>query len=259
MGELDGRVACITGGTRGIGRAIAEGFLAEGAKVVINGRTPSKGEATLADMDAGDNAHFIAGDVTEQSVCESLVDQTVEHFGRIDIMVNNAGGGGDPAMLADMTDDAWNFVMNWNLNHPFWCTRRALKYMIPQQSGRIINVSSMYGKMAIPGVPHYITTKHGLNGMTKAVAVEVGEMGITCNALCPGGIVTDVMEAQGPDAAAAIGMEYEEFLDMMAAPTAIKRLNEVEDVSLVATLLASDAGAGITGSLISIDGGTSPY
>ena len=193
MGELDGRVACVTGGTRGIGRAIAEGFLAEGAKVVINGRTPAKGEATLADMNAGDNAHFIAGDVTDQAVCEGLVDQTVEHFGRIDIMVNNAGGGGDPAPLAEMSDDAWNFVMNWNLNHPFWCTRRALKYMIPQQSGRIINVSSMYGKMAIPGVPHYITTKHGLNGMTKAVAVEVGELGITCNALCPGGILTDVM------------------------------------------------------------------
>jgi len=259
MGELDGRVACITGGTRGIGRAIAEGFLAEGAKVIINGRTPAKGEATLADMDAGENAHFIAGDVTDQSVCEGLVDQTVEHFGKIDIMVNNAGGGGDPSILAEMSDEAWNFVMNWNLNHPFWCTRRALKYMIPQESGRIINISSMYGKMAIPGVPHYITTKHGLNGMTKAVAVEVGEMGITCNALCPGGILTDVMEEQGPGAAAAIGMEFDDFLAMMAEPTAIKRLNEVEDVSLVATLLASDAGAGITGSLISIDGGTSPY
>ena len=97
MGELDGRVACITGGTRGIGRAIAEGFLAEGAKVVINGRTPSKGEATMVEIGAGDNLHFIAGDVTQQSVCEGLVDQTVEHFGRIDIMVNNAGGGGDPA------------------------------------------------------------------------------------------------------------------------------------------------------------------
>ena len=213
MGELDGRVACVTGGTRGIGRAIAEGFLAEGAKVVINGRTPAKGEATLADMNAGDNAHFIAGDVTDQAVCEGLVDQTVEHFGRIDIMVNNAGGGGDPAPLAEMSDEAWNFVMNWNLNHPFWCTRRALKYMIPQQSGRIINVSSMYGKMAIPGVPHYITTKHGLNGMTKAVAVEVGELGITCNALCPGGILTDVMEQQGPEAAAAIGIEFEDLLN----------------------------------------------
>lgn len=259
MGELDGRVACVTGGTRGIGRAIAEAFVAEGAKVVVNGRSPDKGAAAIAEMNAGDSVHFIAGDVTEQSVCEGLVDQTVDHFGRIDIMVNNAGGGGDPSVLAEMSDESWNFVMNWNLNHPFWCTRRALKYMIPQESGRIINVSSMYGKMAIPGVPHYITTKHGLNGMTKAVAIEVGELGITCNALCPGGILTDVMEAQGPDAAAAIGMEFDEFLDMMAAPSAIKKLNDVEDVALVAALLASDAGAGITGSLISIDGGTSPY
>lgn len=259
MGELDGRVACVTGGTRGIGRAIAEGFLAEGAKVVINGRTPAKGEATLAEIGAGDNLHFIAGDVTEQAVCEGLVDQTVEHFGRIDIMVNNAGGGGDPAPLAEMGDEIWQFVMNWNLNHPFWCTRRALHYMIPQESGRIINVSSMYGKLALPGSSHYVTTKHGLNGMTKAVAIEVGELGITCNALCPGGILTDIMNEQGPLAAEAIGIEFEDLLNMMSEPSAIKRLNEVEDVALVANLLASDAGAGITGSLISIDGGVSPY
>jgi len=259
MGDLDGRVACITGGTRGIGRAIAEGFIAEGAKVVINGRSPDKGQAAIDEIGAGDSVHFIAGDVTEQSVCEGLVDQTVDHYGRIDIMVNNAGGGGDPAPLAEMGDEIWHFVMNWNLNHPFWCTRRALKYMIPQESGRIINISSMYGKLALPGSSHYVTTKHAVNGMTKAVALEVGELGITCNALCPGGILTDIMNDQGPEAAAAIGIEFEDLLEMMSAPSAIKKLNEVEDVSLVANLLASDAGAGITGSLISIDGGVSPY
>ena len=91
MGELDGRVACVTGGTRGIGRAIAEAFLAEGAKVVINGRSPEKVEQTLSEIGAGENLYFISGDVTDQSVCEGLVDQTVEHFGKIDIMVNNAG------------------------------------------------------------------------------------------------------------------------------------------------------------------------
>ena len=131
--------------------------------------------------------------------------------------------------------------------------------MIPQGSGRLINISSMYGKLALPANSHYVTTKHALNGLTKAVAIEVGEQGITCNALCPGGIITDIMEEQGPLAAEAIGMSFEEFLDMMSAPSAIKRLNEVEDVSLIANLLASDAGAGITGSLISIDGGVSPY
>lgn len=257
--ELEGKIAAITGGTRGIGRAIAEAFVAEGAKVVVNGRSPDKGAAAIAEMDAGDAVHFIAGDVTDQSFCEGLVDQTVEHFGRIDIMVNNAGGGGDTAAVVDMDDESWNRVMDWNLNHPFWCTRRALKHMIPQQSGRIINISSMYGKLALPSNAHYVTTKHGLNGLTKAVALEVGELGITCNALCPGGIMTDVMNEQGPQAAEAMGIEFQDLLDHMAQPSAIKRLNDVEDVALVAVLVASDAGAGITGSMISIDGGVSPY
>ena len=131
--------------------------------------------------------------------------------------------------------------------------------MIPQEWGRIINISSMYGKTVIPTNSHYVTTKHGLNGLTKVVAHEVGTMGITVNALCPGGILTDVMNEQGPVAAEALGMEFQAFLDMMAEPSAIKRLNEVEDVALVSVLLASEAGAGITGSLINVDGGQVPY
>lgn len=257
--ELEGKVAAITGGTRGIGRGIAEAFLAEGAKVVINGRSPEKGQQALDEMDAGDNASFFAGDVTDQAVCEALIDHTVELHGRIDILVNNAGGGGASCLLADMPDEDWNFVLNWNLNHPMWCMRRALKPMMEQQWGRIINISSMYGKIPLPMVSHYVTTKHALNGLTKCVAQEVGTMGITVNSLCPGGILTDVMEEMGPDTAAALGMEFEEFLTFMASPSAIKRLNDVEDVALVAVLLASDAGAGITGSMISIDGGTAPY
>ena len=257
--ELEGKVAAITGGTRGIGRAIAEAFVAEGAQVVINGRSPDKGQQALDEMGAGDAAHFIAGDVTDQAACETLVDQPVEHYGRIDIMVNTAGGGGDAAPLVDMTDESWNRVLDWNLNHPMWCTRRALRYMIPQESGRIINISSMYGKLALPANSHYVTTKHALNGLTKAVAIEVGTMGITCNALCPGGSLTDIMYEQGPSAAEAAGITFEELLDSMAQPSAIKRLIEPEDVGYVAVLLASDVGAGITGSTISIDGGVAPY
>ena len=259
MGELDGKVACITGGTRGIGRAIAEAFHRDGASVVVNGRSPEKGAQAIEEMGGGDRIHFVAGDVTSQEFCESLIDQTVEHFGRIDILVPNAGGGGESCLLRDMPDEDWNFVLDWNLNHPMWTMRRSLKYMIDQQWGRIINISSMYGKMPLPMVSHYVTTKHALNGLTKVVAHEVGEMGITVNALCPGGILTDVMQEQGPGTAEALGMEFDEFLTMMASPSAIKHLNDVEDVALVASLLASDAGAGITGSLISIDGGTSPY
>jgi len=259
MGELDGRVAAVTGGTRGIGRAIAEAFVRDGAQVVVNGRSPDKGEKALAEMDAGDNAHFIAGDMKQREDCDALIDGTVERYGHIDILVNNAGGSTGAAPVADMTDEAMQDALVWNFWHTFWCTRQALSHMIPQQWGRIINISSVEGKMGKPAISHYVAAKHAINGLTKSCAVEVGTLGITVNALCPGAIETDVMKSEGPGAAEAMGLTYEGLLDLFAEEAAIKRLNEVEDVATVATLLASDAGAGITGSMISIDGGTAPY
>lgn len=256
---LEGQVAAITGGTRGIGRAIAEAFVREGAKVVINGRTPSKGEQALAEMDAGDSVHFIAGDVMKREDCEAIVDGTVEKFGKIDIMVNNAGGASNHAMVADLTDEAMQAALEWNLWSTFWCTRKSLNYMLPQKHGRIINISSVEGKCGKPGVSIYVTAKHAINGLTKSLAQEVGTEGITVNALCPGAIETDIMMQDGPQAAETMGITYEELLDMFAQEAATKRLTELEDVAETAVLLSSEAGAGITGSLISIDGGTAPY
>jgi len=159
----------------------------------------------------------------------------------------------------DMTDEAMEVPMVWNFWHTFWTMRAALKHMIPQGSGRIMAMSSVEGKMGKPMVSGYVASKHAINGLVKSTAQEVGTMGITVNALCPGAIETDVMMAQGPGAAEAMGLTYEGLLDLFAQESAIKRINECEDVALVAVLLASDAGAGITGSMISIDGGTSPY
>ena len=259
MGELDGRVACITGGTRGIGRAIAEAFVSEGANVVITGRSVDKGKQALDEMQAGDAAHFVAGDVKDRAACEAAIEATVERYGRIDILVPNAGGSADQAPVVDMTDEAMQDALLWNFWHAFWTMRKALSYMIPQQFGRIMLMSSLEGKVGKPGISNYVVAKHAMNGLAKSAAHEVGTMGITVNALCPGGIETDTMKEFGPDAAVSMGLTYQGLLDVFAQESAIKRLNEVEDVALVAVLLASDAGAGITGSLISIDGGTSPY
>ena len=259
MGELDGRVACITGGTRGIGRAIAEAFVSEGANVVITGRSVDKGKQALDEMQAGDAAHFVAGDVKDRAACEAAIEATVERYGRIDILVPNAGGSADQAPVVDMTDEAMQDALQWNFWHAFWTMRKALSYMIPQQFGRIMLMSSLEGKVGKPGISNYVVAKHAMNGLAKSAAHEVGTMGITVNALCPGGIETDTMKEFGPDAAVSMGLTYQGLLDVFAQESAIKRLNEVEDVALVAVLLASDAGAGITGSLISIDGGTSPY
>ena len=259
MGILDGRVACITGGTRGIGRAIAEAFLAEGASVVINGRDEAKAQGTIDELGVGDRVHFIAGDVRRREDCEAIVDGTVERFGRIDIAVPNAGGSSDFAPVAELTDEAMDNAMKWIFWHTFWVMRRSLQHMIPNEWGRIISIGSLEGKVGKPVVSPYVSAKHAINGLTKSAAQEVGTLGITVNVLCPGGIETDIMKAEGPGAAEAMGMTYDEFLQWYARESAVKRLNEVEDVAAVALLLASDAGGGITGSMISIDGGTSPY
>jgi 3-hydroxybutyrate dehydrogenase len=259
MGALDGRVACITGGTRGIGLGIARAFLDEGAQVVVNGRDEVKGKATLAELDAGDRAHFVAGDVKKREACEAIVAETVSHYGGLDILVANAGGGSNHAPVAQLTDEAMADALNWNFWHTFWTMRAALQHMIPRGWGRIMTMSSLEGKVGKPGISIYVAAKHAINGLTKSAAREVGTMGITVNALCPGAIETDVMRAEGPSAAEAMGLTYEGLLEAFAEEAAIKRLNEVEDVAAVAVLLASDAGAGITGSMISIDGGSSPY
>jgi NAD(P)-dependent dehydrogenase (short-subunit alcohol dehydrogenase family) len=259
MGVLEGRVACVTGGTRGIGLAVARAFVEEGARVVINGRDAAKAQASIDELDAGDSVHFIAGDVKLRDDCEAVVNGTVEHFGKIDILVPNAGGGSNYAPVAQMTDESMQDGMLWNFWHTFWTMRCALNHMIPNEWGRIMAMSSVEGKVGKPAISSYVASKHAINGLCKSAAKEVGTLGITVNALCPGAIETDVMMAQGPGAAEAMGLTYEGLLETFAAESAIKRLNDVDDVAAVAVLLASDAGAGITGSMISIDGGTSPY
>jgi 3-hydroxybutyrate dehydrogenase len=259
MGQLEGRVACVTGGTRGIGRGAAEAFLREGARVVINGRDAEKGERALSEMGGGDDVHFVVGDVSRREDCESLIQATVDRYGKIDILHANAGGAVSPGPVATMTDEAMQDTLVWNFWHTFWTMRAALGHMIPQQSGRIIATSSVEGKLGTPGLSNYVVSKHAINGLVKTAAKEVGTLGITINAVCPGAIETDAMRDNAPAAAESMGMSYEELKSMFSDASAIKRLNEVEDVAEVLVLLASEAGAGITGSLISIDGGTSPY
>jgi 3-hydroxybutyrate dehydrogenase/3-oxoacyl-[acyl-carrier protein] reductase len=235
MGKLDGKVAVITSGSTGIGRGIGEAFLAEGAKVVINGRDADKGERALKDMN------------------------TVERFGRIDILVNNAGGLIKTAPVANLADEDWDYAVRWNLYSAFWASRKALGYMLPQKSGRIINISSVEGKHGKPAIPAYVTCKHALIGLTKAIAKENGTSGITCNAICPGLVWTEVLVASGPDSAREMGLTFEQMVDQFAQETALKRISTVEEVAAVAVLLASDVAAGITGSAYNVDGGTAAY
>jgi 3-hydroxybutyrate dehydrogenase/3-oxoacyl-[acyl-carrier protein] reductase len=188
------------------------------------------------------------------------VDDSYARYGRVDILVNNAGGIDGPGLVHELSDDLWESALDWMLNSTFRATRAALQYMIPNKWGRIINISSCEGKQANKAaVSHYITNKHAINGLTKAVAFEYGPLGITCNAICPGAIETDIMRDTGPASAAAGGITYEQFLDAYRNESMIKRLNTVEEVAAMAVLLASEAGGGITGSLLNVDGGTAPW
>ncbi len=257
MAELTGKVAAITGGTRGIGRALAEAFLQAGASVSINGRSPEKGEQALAEMDAGERAAFFAGDVTSREDVNAFIDSTIDRFGRIDILVNNAGGSSGFALVEDMSDEAWEQAGNWILNSCFWATRRALKDMMKRGWGRIINISSVEGRQANKATAsHYITFKHAMNGFTKAVAFEYGDKGVTSNAISPGAVETDLMRDTGPVAAESMGISYEEFKENYAQEAAIKRLNTVEEVAGLAMYLVSDVGGGVTGAILPVDGGT---
>ncbi len=257
--RLEGRMAAITGGTAGIGRGIAEAFLAEGACVGLMARGQEKAERMLAEVAVGDRAVFVPGDATVQADVEDFIDDVAEHFGQLDILVNNAGGAGDLQPLMDLSDGAFDLAIRWNLYSTFWACRRALPGMVAREFGRIINISSTEGKVGKPVFTAYTAAKHAVNGLTKSLAQEVGAAGVTVNAICPGLVITDIVRDNGPATAKAMGMAFDEMIDMFAQETAVKRPNTVEEVAAMAVLLASDAGAGITGATLSVDGGTAPY
>jgi 3-hydroxybutyrate dehydrogenase/3-oxoacyl-[acyl-carrier protein] reductase len=258
--DMTGHVAVVTGGTRGIGFGIAQALLEARASVVISGRSADKGKQAVAELGEDRPVLFVAGDSRAQADVEGLVDTAIERFGRVDILVNNAGGSSGFAEVADLSDEAWREAQDWILSSAFWATRRALPSMVDHHWGRIIDISSVEGKMVKkPLASHYATFKHAVIGFTKAVAVEYGPKGITANAICPGAVETDLMKITGRKAAEAAGVSYESFLGGYAAETPTKSINTVEEVVAMAMLLASDAGAGVTGTAINVDGGTSPY
>jgi 3-hydroxybutyrate dehydrogenase len=260
MGKLEGKIACITGGTRSIGRAMAEAYLAEGASVVVNGRDEVKGAEAVEEMGGGDRIAFYPGDASKQATVEGLIDFTIEKYGRLDICCLNSGGVKNTNIVMNMTDEEWNLEVDWNLNHVFWGMRKALLHMVPRGYGRIIVTSSVEGKLGKPGIPGYAATKHAVNGLVKSAAHEMGTTGVTVNAILPGLIETDIVRDTGPESAKAMGLEsYDAMIKLFTNESAIKRPNTVEEVAAVAVLLASDVARNITGCLFPVDGGTMPY
>ena len=243
--RLEGKIALVTGGGRGIGRAAALALAREGADVAVAvGRDLGAAEAVAGEIRAlGRRSLAALCDVAEEEATDALIERTVQEFGRLDILVNNAGITRDTLVLR-MSDSDWDAVLNVNLKGAFHCSRAAVKRMIRQRSGRIINVTSVMGLIGGAGQANYCASKAGLIGFTRALAREVGSRGVTCNAIAPGWIETQ-MTAKLPDGAA------ESLLPRIPAG----RLGQPEDVAGAVVFLSSDQAAYITGQVLVVDGG----
>ena len=242
---LAGRVAIVTGGSRGIGLAIARSLAEDGASVVVSGRDSGRLDAAAKELEkcGGGGVLAVAADAAKRADADRLVDAARERFGRLDVVVNNAGITRDQ-LLVRMKDEDWDQVMDTNLRGVFLLTRAAAKAMMRQRSGRIINVSSTAGAMGNPGQVNYSAAKAGVVGLTKAAARELAHWSILVNAVAPGLIETDM--------AATIPAEAREAL-LQQVP--LKRIGAAREVAEVVRFLAGDGAAYVTGQVIHVNGG----
>ena len=243
MTDFTGRVVIITGAARGLGRAVAMRFYERGASVAVNVRDNARANATAASL--GDRALAIAGDITTDGAAESIVQRTLDRFGRIDVLVNNAAVAHSTRFLS-ISPAEWRETLDTNLMAPFLLMQAVAPAMKAQHYGRIVNISSRAGRMVstLAGA-HYTASKAGLLGLTRAAAKELGPFGITVNAVCPGLIDTEVTRSNASD----------DRLDTIAASYPVPRLGTAREVADVICFAASEAAGYITGAALDINGG----
>ena len=243
--RLTGKVALVTGASRGLGKAIAFQIAKEGAQVVVNYAKSAERAREVADaiQSAGGNALTMQTDVSSFEEVEKMVDTIYEKFGRIDILVNNAGVNRDE-LLISMEKEDWNTVISTNLGGLFHCTKAVAKYMMLQKNGRIINISSIAGERGGRGQSNYAASKGGVNAFTRSVAMELAPKKITVNAVAPGVFETEMSST-------VIRRAKDHILNSIA----LKRLGQAKEVAKVVAFLASDDSSYITGEVIRVDGG----
>lgn len=239
-----GKVAVITGASRGIGKSIALALAAQGATIVAMDMEQSATDAIVAELKAGGTqAIGVVGNVTVAADVERMIDAAMEAFGRIDILVNNAGITRD-GLIMRMKDEDWDAVLSVNLKGAFLCTRSAFKVMSKQRYGRIINIASVVGQMGNAGQANYCASKAGLIGLTKSNAREMAKRNVTVNAVAPGFIATAMTDA--------LSQKVREELE---AQIPLERLGSADDIANAVVFLASEASGYITGHVLSVNGG----
>ena len=250
MDRLKDRVAFVTGASRGIGRATAERFAREGAKVCLADINEDVLNATVNELqDAGLDVCGAHVDVADRAQVEAAVDETANRYGQLDVLVNNAGVIRDN-MLFKMSDDDWDTVMNVHLKGAFLCSQAAQKYMVKRGYGRIVNLSST-SALGNRGQANYSAAKAGLQGFTKTLSIELGKYGITCNAIAPGFIETEMTRAT----AARMGVPFAQFVEGAATMIPAGRTGKPEDIAAAALFFASEEAGFVSGQVLYVAGG----
>jgi len=247
MGRLEGKVAVVTGGGRGMGRAICLAFAKEGADVVVNYATKDQPAQVVVEMikKFGRKAVAVKGNVAVKADEERIIQTAIENFGKIHILVNNAGAT-NPNMLYKMTEDQWNEVVDIHLKGPFLCIQAASKYMMEQKYGRIINVMSSAGRDGTKGQINYSSAKGGVLALTKSAARELADYGITVNVVLPGIVSTEMTEKIRTDP---------KLKEIYSKRILLNRFAEPEEIAPAFVFLASDESSYMTGQLLCVDGG----
>ncbi len=254
--SLEGKVAIVTGGGKGIGRAISLAFARQGADVVVAARTESALKEVATAIEAiGRKSLALVTDLSDAEQSLVMVDRTLEKFGKIDVLVNNSGVEGPTANVADMDLEAWNQVLAVNLTGAMLCAKHVLKNMIPRQSGVIINISSGMGRRGVALRSPYSASKWGIIGFTQSLAWEVGRHGIRVNCIVPGPAEGDRIERVLKKRSKILGITLEELMESFKARSPLNRLVKPEEVAALAVFLASEESSGMTGQAINCSAG----